>query len=44
MEDEIQRRIAEARERRGKTYLGQSEGIDSDFGGRFAKGECPGRC
>jgi len=37
MVTEIERRIAAAKERRGQTYLGQSEGIDSDFGGRFAK-------
>jgi hypothetical protein len=34
---EIVRRIAEARQRRGSTYLGQSEGLDLDLGGRFAK-------
>lgn len=35
-ETEIERRIAEARERRGKTYLGQASGdLDDLGGGRF---------
>src|SRR5262245_23883716 len=35
-EPEIMRRIREARERRGSTYMGQTQDLD-DYGGRYAK-------